>query len=100
MMVHDDDVALHPSPAHLGDEASLPLAALLSDASICACIQLVPTHTGLGHLRQLGPVAGRSSLFPRRNCAILLNLFQPVEHRLIPEVVEFLAAQIIVSSLH
>src|SRR5260370_27433669 len=58
MMVDDDDVALHPSPAHLGDEASLPLAALLSAASVCACVQLVPKQAGLGQLRQFGPVSG------------------------------------------
>src|SRR4030081_1607301 len=100
MMVDNDDVALHPSPAHLGDEASLPLAALLSGASVGAGVQLVPEQTGLGQLCKLGPVPGRGSLLPRRNVAILLNLFQPVEHGLIPEVVKFLAAQIIVPPLH
>src|SRR5258708_15639816 len=92
MMVDNDDVALHPSPAHLGDKASLPLAALLSAARLRARIQLVPKQAGLGQLRQLGSVSRPSSFLPCRTRAILLNLFPPASPRLIPEVVKLLTA--------
>ena len=100
MMVHDDDVALQRPPVHLGDEAALPLAALLPDAGFRTCVQLVPEQADLGKLSQFGAIAGLCRLLPRGNRAILLNLIQPAQHRLIGEVVQFLAAQIIVAALH
>src|SRR5579871_1435663 len=76
VMVHDDDVALHRAPPHLGDEASLPLAALLANASIGPSIEFVPEQAGLWKFSQFRAVAGRSRLFPSRDRLILLNLFQ------------------------
>ena len=81
MMIDDDNVALHPAPAHFGDEAALPLAALLPDARLRARIQFVPERAGFGKLGQFRAVAGRGRLLPRGNRAILLNLFQPAQAR-------------------
>src|ERR1035438_10667504 len=100
MMIHDDNVALHPAPAHLGDEAALPLAALLPDAGLGTGVQLGPERAGLGKLGKFRAVPGRGGLLPRRNRAILLNLFQSAQHGLIGEVVELFAAQIIVAAFH
>src|SRR5260370_422408 len=60
MMVHDDDVALHPAPPHFGDKALVPRTALLPQAGICARVQLVPQRAGFGQLRQLGAIAALS----------------------------------------
>ena len=100
MMIDDNDVALHPSPAHFSDEAALPLAALLPDAGVGARIQLVPERAGLGKFGQFRAVAGRGRLLPRGDGAVLLDLLQPAEHRLVGKVVEFFAAQIIVAAFH
>ena len=54
MMIDDDDVALHRPAVHLGDEAFLPRAAFLADASVGAGVELVPERAGLGKRRQFG----------------------------------------------
>src|SRR5580698_2680731 len=100
MMVDDDDVALHRLSPHLGDEASVELAALLSGAGISPRIELRPEHTSFRQLGKLGAVAGARRLFPYGNCPILLNLLQSTQHWLIGQVVQFLTAQIIVAPLH
>ena len=100
MMVDDNDVALHTSPAHFSNEAALPLAAFLSDAGVGARVQLVPKSTGLGQFRKFRAIASSGCFLPRGNRAVLLDLFQSAEHRLIREVVELLAAQIIVAAFH
>ena len=100
MMIDDDDVALHAAAAHFGDEAALELAAFLSDAGVGARIELVPERAGLGEFGKFRAVAGGGCLFPGGNRAILLDLLQAAEHGLIGEVVELLAAQIIVAAFH
>ena len=100
VMVDDDDVALHRLAAHFGDEAALKLAALLANASVGARVELVPEQAGLGQFRQLGAVAGSSRLLPGGDGAILLDLLHAAQHGLIREVVQLLAAQIIIAALH
>src|SRR5579863_5180358 len=100
MVIDDDDVTLHRLAPHFSDEAAVKLAAFLADAGIGAGIQLVPEQAGFRQLSQLSPVAGAGRLFPSGNGAVLLDLFQSAQHRLIREVVKLLAAQIIVSTLH
>src|SRR5690349_393599 len=100
MVIHDDDVAFHRAAPHLGNEAPLPLAALLTGASVRAGIQLVPQQACLRQFRKLSAVARRSILFPGSNGTVLLDLFEAAQHRLISEVVKLLAAQVIVSALH
>ncbi len=99
-MIHDDDVALLCSAPHFSDKAPLPLAALLPDASLGARVQLVPEEAGFGEFRQFRPVARRGRLFPCGDGAILFNLVQAAEDRLVGQIVEFLAAQIIVAAFH
>src|SRR6185437_5383227 len=100
VVVDDDDVALHRLAMHLGNEAAVPGAALLSQASIGAGIDLVPEGAGLGKRCQFGPVAGIRHFFPGGNGAVVLDLLESAEHGLIGQVVELLAAQIVVASLH
>ena len=99
-MIHDDDVALHRLAPHFGDEAPAPLTALLANAGLSACVKLVPEQAGLGQLRQLGAVTGSRSLLPRSDGPILFDLFQPAQHRLIRQIVQFLPAQVIIPTLH
>src|SRR5258708_26103100 len=100
MVVYDDDVALHRAPVHLGDEAALPLLALLSGAAVGARIELLPELIGFRQLLELGAVAAFCNRLPLSNLAILLDLLQSVEHRLIREVLELLPAEIVVAPLH
>ncbi len=100
VMVDDDDVALHRLAVHLGDEAAVPGAALLSQAGIGAGVDLVPERAGLGKRRQFGPVAGIRHFLPGGDGAVVLDLLQSAEHGLVGQVVELLAAQIVVAPLH
>ena len=100
MVVDDDDVAFHRAAAHLGDEAAIKLAALLPGAGVGTGIQFVPEKAGLGQLRELGSIPGAGILLPRRDGALLLDLVEPAQHRLIGQVIEFFPAEIIVASLH
>ncbi len=99
-MVDDDDVALHRFAAHFRDVATLKLAALLTNAGLGARVEFVPQQAGLRQFRQLGPVARAGRFFPGGDGAILLDLLQAVQHRLIRQVVKLFAAQIIVAPLH
>ena len=58
VMVDDNDVAFRCPAAHLGDEAALALAALLSDTRFRAGVELVPEQAGFGQFGQFGAVAG------------------------------------------
>jgi len=87
VMVDDDDVALHRLAPHFGNEAPLPLAALLPNASVGACVELVPQQAGLGQFRQLGAVPRSSRLLPGSDSAILLDLLQSAQHGLIRQLV-------------
>src|SRR6185312_16315885 len=100
MMVHDDDVALHRPTVHLGDKALVPRAALLTQTGVSASIELMPERARLGQRRQLRAVAAGCVFFPRRNCAVLLDLIQSVQHWLSGQVVKFFSTQIIVATLH
>ena len=99
-MVHDDDVALGGAAAHLGDEAALELLAVGANAAVGARVQLGPEMAVVGHLRQFRAVAGFGGLLPVADDAEVVDLLQPVQHRLGGEVVELLAAEIIAASLH
>ena len=88
------------SPVHLGDEAACPTRCISAQAGVGAGIQLVPERAGLGKRRQFGAVAGLRRLLPGRDRAVLFDLFQAAQHRLVGQVVELLAAQIVVAPLH
>ena len=57
MMVDDDDVALHRPSMHLGDEAFVPGAALLSQAGVGTGVELVPESAGFRKRCQFGLVS-------------------------------------------
>ncbi len=99
-MVDDDDVALRRSPVHFGDEASLKCAALLAQAGLGARIQLVPQRAGLRQRRQFRAVTGLRRLLPGSDGAIVLDLLQSRQHRLVGQVIELLLAEIVVAALH
>ena len=100
MMIDDDDVALHRLAPHFGDEAFVPGAAFLAEAGVGARVELVPERAGFGQRREFGTVAGLRHLLPGGDGAVVLDLLQSAEHRLVGEVVELLAAQIVVAPLH
>ena len=100
VMIDDDDVALHRFAVHFGDEAAVPGAAFLTQAGIGAGVDLVPERAGFGKRRQLGAVSGLRHLLPGGDGAVVLDLFQSAEHGLVGEVVELLAAEIVVAPLH
>ena len=100
MMVDDDDVALHRPAVHLGDEAAVPGAALLSQAGVGTGVELVPESAGFRKRCQFGLVSRLRDLLPGRDGAVVLDLLQTAEHGLIGKVIQLLAAQIVVASLH
>src|SRR5271154_329104 len=100
MMIDDDDIALGRAAPHLGDEAALVFFALLAETGVCASVELVPEGAGFGQFREFGAVAGLRRFFPGGDCSVVFDLFQSAERRLVSEVKEFLAAQIVVASLH
>ena len=101
MMVDDDDVALGGAPPHLGDEAALELLAFASRCSgRCARPACGHSVAVLRQLGQFGAVASCGGLLPVADDAEVVDFLQPVEHRLVGQVVEFLAAQVIAAALH
>ena len=99
-MVDDDDVAFHRLTAHFRDEAALELAALLPRAGVGAGVKLVPKQAGFRQFGEFRAIPSRRVLLPSRNGAVLLNLIETAEHRLIGQVVQFLAAKIVVAAFH
>ncbi len=100
MMVDDHHIAFGRAPAHLGDEAALPLRAFRADAILRAGIQPRPQLTAFGQRRQLRAISGRGGLLPLADGAIVLDFLQPGQDRRVGKVVELLAAEIIVAALH
>lgn len=100
VMVHDNDVALHRPAVHLGNEALLPRAAFLAQAGVRAGIQLVPKGTGFGQGGELRAVSSLRGLLPRCDGAVVLDFVQAAQDRLIGQVVELLAAKIVVAAFH
>ena len=100
VVVHDDDVALGRVAAHLGDEAAVIVLAFLAETGIGPRIELVPESAGFGQFGEFGAIAGLRCFLPGGDGAEMLNLFQPAENRLIGEVEELLAAEIVVATLH
>ncbi len=85
---------------HLGDKAALPGAAFLSQTGVRAGVELVPQGAGLWKRGQFGFISRLRDLLPGRNGAVVLDLLQAAEHRLIGKIVQFLAAKVVVPSLH
>ena len=100
MMIDDDDVAFRCPPAHLGDEAAIELLALCSNAAIGAGIEFRPQRAVFRQLRQFGAIARLGCLLPVVNNSKLIDLLQPIQHRLRRQVVKPLAAKIIAASFH
>ena len=86
--------------AHFGDEAAVVFLAFLSEASVGAGIELVPERARLGQFGEFGAVAGARRLFPRRDGAVVFDLFESAEDGLIGEIDQLFAAEIVVASLH
>ena len=87
MVVDDDDVAFHRTAVHLSDEATLPRAALLAEASVGAGVELMPERARLRQRCQFGPVARLRRFLPRCNRAVMLNLVDTAEDGLISQIV-------------
>ncbi len=100
VVVDDDDVGLEGFAAHGGDEAALPIGAGLAEADFGASVELLPESGGLGEVVEFGAVAGFGDLFPLRNVVELVDLFEPVQERIISQRVELVAAEVIGAALH
>src|ERR1019366_837271 len=100
VMIDDDNVTLGGAAAHLGNEAAIELLTLRANASVGTRIQLGPQMAVLRQFGQLRAVAGFGGLFPVADDTEVVDLFQSVQHRLVGEVVELLAAQVIAAPLH
>src|SRR5579862_7661069 len=99
-MVDDDDVALSGAAAHFGNQAAVELLTLRADAAIGAGVELAPERACFGQLGQFGAVAGDCGLLPVADDLELADLFQSVQYRLVSEIVELLAAEIVGASFH
>ena len=100
VMVDDDDVGLEGAAAHLGDEAAAVVGAGGAEAGVAACIELVPQSARLGEFGKLGAVAGLGGLFPLGDLAILVDLFQSRQNRLIAQRDELVAAKVVGAAFH
>src|SRR5579863_8862855 len=100
MVIDNDDVAFRHAPAHLCNEAAAKLLAIGPGAAVNAGVQLGPQLAIFWQRSQLCPVASLSRFFPLRNLLIVIYFFQTAQYGLIPEIIEFLPAQIIVPALH
>src|SRR5664280_3656500 len=100
VMIDDDDVALGGAAAHLGNETAVKLLALGADTAVGARVEFGPQMAVLRQFGQLRAVAGFGGLLPVADDAKLVDFFQPVQHRLIGEVVELLTAEIVAATLH
>ena len=100
VVVDDDDVALEGALVHQGEEAALELEALLAGAQIAARIHLPPHAGGFRQGLDLRAVAGGGGLLPVADDLEIGHLLQPLEHRLLLGVVDFLAAGVVVAALH
>ena len=100
VMIHDDDVALSGAPTHFGDKAALELSTLLPQAGLGTSIEFLPEPAALGQAGQFRPVSGFRALLPVQDHAKLFHFLQSCQHRLAGKVIEFLAAKIVIASLH
>src|SRR5579883_1510317 len=100
MMVDDDDVALGGATSHLGYEAAVVLRTFLPCAAFGASVQLRPQLAGFGQDFEFGAIPSLRLFFPIRYRPILIDLIEPIENRLIREVIKFLAAEIVIAALH
>ncbi len=100
VVIDDDDVALGRATPHLGDEAAVVVFTFLAEAGVGAGIELVPNGAGLGQFGEFGAVSGLRCLLPGGDGAVVLDLFESAEDGLVCEIDEFLAAEIVVASLH
>src|SRR6266567_8889337 len=98
MVVHDDDVALRRAAMHLRDKAAVPLRAFLPGAALGASVEFLPELCVFRQAFQFGAVSALSLRLPLRDLAVLINLLQAVQDRLVGQVIKFLPAEIIVAS--
>src|SRR5215468_9044160 len=100
MMVDDDNVTLHRPPPHLGDETSLPRAALLTQATLSSGIELVPEKACFRQRYQFRPVSGLGSFLPGRDRAVVLNFLESRQYGVFGQVIKLFPAKIVVTPLH
>src|SRR5438270_13908771 len=100
MVIHNDDVALCGAAVHLRDKAAVPLLAFLSGTALGTGVELLPK---LGVFRkpfQLGAITALGRSFPFGDLAVLLNLLQPAQNRLVGEIVTLLPAKVVIGAFH
>ena len=100
VVVDDDDVALMRALVHAGEEAALELRALLAGAHLAPRVHLGPRRGAFGQGPDLGAVAGFGGLLPLADDLEIGHFFETFEDRLLPGVVDLLAAGVVVPSLH
>ena len=100
VVVDDDDVGLEGAAAHLGDEAAAVVGAGGAEAGVGAGVELVPKRAGFGHAGQFRAVAGFGDLFPLGDLAVLVDLFQARQNRLVAQGEELAAAEVVGAAFH
>ena len=85
VVIDDDDVGLQGAAAHLGDEAAAVVGTGCTEAGVAARVELVPQGARLRQLGKLGAIAGLGCLFPLGDLAVLVDLFQSGQNRLIAQ---------------
>ena len=86
--------------AHFGDKAAFPRAAFCPVQVSERASSLCQSALASGNSSEFGAVAGLRHLLPGGDGAVLLDLFQSAEYRLVGEVVKLLPAEIVVAPLH
>src|ERR1700686_3593090 len=100
MMIDNYNIALHRPPAHFGDKAAIPLAALLPGAGFCACIQFVPNDACFWDRGEFRTISSFAGFFPSRDDSEMIALLQAIQNWVCGKVVYLLSTQIIIAPLH
>ena len=100
VMIHDDNVGLRGAVAHARDEAGIKVRTLLPRTGFRPRIDVAPERKILGQVRQLGAIAGLSSLRPVRYFFKVIHLIEAAEDRRVSRTMKPLQAKIVVAALH
>ncbi len=100
VVIDDDEVGFEGAAAHLGDEAAAVVGTGRAEAGVGAGIELVPEGGGFGEGGELGAVAGFSDALPLGDLAVLVDLVQSRQNRLVTESEELAAAEVVGATLH
>ena len=85
---------------HPGDKAAVKFRAFLASTSFTAGVNTGPQAARIGQTIELGAVAGLGVPLPGTDLRIKVYFFEPVEHRLLFDVVQLLPAEVVLAAFH